>query len=148
MSIAARQTSGLMTRSRTTASLVGWILLIGVTGCIERTVTIETEPQGATVFLNDEEVGRSPVRVPFTWYGDYDIVIRKQGYETIQTNDQIRTPWYELPGIDLFTECFIPFTVHDNRVLETFVMSPSAAVEKEALLESAEELRSRAGVAP
>src|SRR5262249_26230601 len=32
-------------------------------GCIERTVTIRTEPDNALVYLNDEEVGRSPVTV-------------------------------------------------------------------------------------
>jgi hypothetical protein len=120
---------------------------LGVAGCIERTVSIDTEPRGATVFLNDEEVGQSPARVPFTWYGDYDIVIRKPGYETIQTHHNLKTPWYELPGIDLITECLIPFTVHDDRVLETFVLTPSVAVNKDTLLESAEELRSRAGAA-
>ena len=113
-------------------------------GCIERTVSINTEPEGATVLLNDEEVGKSPVRVPFTWYGDYDIIIRKPGYQTIQTNHNIKTPWYELPGIDIFTECLMPFTVHDDRTLDTFVLQPARPIEKQALLQSADEMKGRA----
>jgi hypothetical protein len=42
-------------------------------GCVERTITINSEPQGALVYLNDEEVGRTPVSVPFLYYGTYDV---------------------------------------------------------------------------
>lgn len=113
-------------------------------GCIERTVTINTEPEGATVILNDQDVGRSPVKAPFTWYGDYDIIIRKEGYQTLRTHQRIATPWYQYPGIDLFTECLMPFTVHDDRVLETYVLAPAEPPSKEALLEAAAEMKAQA----
>lgn len=125
-------------------ALISCLLFLAVPSCIERTVSINTEPEGATVMLNDDEVGKSPVRVPFTWYGDYDIVIRKPGFQTIKTNHNIKTPWYELPGIDLFTECLMPFTVHDDRTLDTFVLQPAQPVEKQALLQSADEMKARA----
>lgn len=111
------------------------------TGCVERTVSINTEPAGATVILNDQEVGNSPVKVPFTWYGDYDIVIRKHGYQTIETHHRLKTPWYEYPIIDLFAEALIPVTIHDDRVLETFALQAYEPPSKEALLERADELR-------
>ena len=114
------------------------------TGCIERTVSINTEPEGAAVILNDQEVGQSPVKVPFTWYGDYDIIIRKDGYESVRTHQRLHTPWYELPGIDLFTECLMPFTVHDDRVMETVVLQPEQLPTREALLEAAAEMKARA----
>lgn len=110
-------------------------------GCIERTISINTEPQGATVHLNDQEIGQSPVRVPFTWYGDYDIIIRKKGYKTLQTNHRIKTPWYQYPVIDLFTECFIPFTIHDDHELGPFVLEPFEAPGKQDLLKRSDELR-------
>jgi len=115
--------------------------LLIATGCVERTVSINTEPEGATIILNDQEVGNSPVKVPFTWYGDYDIVIRKHGYQTIETHRRLRTPWYQYPIIDLFAEALIPVTVHDDRVLETFALQPYEPPGKEALLERADELR-------
>lgn len=113
-------------------------------GCIERTITINTEPQDATVLLNDQEVGRSPVRVPFTWYGDYDIIVRKKGYKAVHTHHNVRAPWYELPGIDIVTECLIPFTVHDDRVLETIALEPAQPPSKDELLNAAAEMRQRA----
>ncbi len=124
--------------------MIPCLLLLAVSGCIERTVSINTEPEGAIVLLNDEEIGRTPVRVPFTWYGDYDIIIRKPGFQTVKTNHKISTPWYEIPGIDIFTECLMPFTVHDDRTLDTFVLQPSEPVDKQVLLQSADELKSRA----
>jgi len=113
-------------------------------GCIERTVTINTEPEGARVFLNDQEVGQSPVEVPFTWYGDYDIIIRLKGYETIKTNHRLHAPWYQWPGFDVFSECLVPFTIRDRHVLPTYVLKPSEAPPKEALLNAAAEMREQA----
>ena len=120
------------------------LVLAMVVGCVERTVGINTEPQGATVILNDQEVGKSPVKVPFTWYGDYDIILRKKGYQTIQTHHRIRSPWYEYPLIDFFSETMMPFTIHDDRVLETFVLHDFQRPAKEALLERADQLRAEA----
>ena len=57
-------------------SIVGLLL----TGCVERELTITTKPQGALVVLNDEEIGTSPVTVPFNWYGDYRVRISKSGF--------------------------------------------------------------------
>ncbi len=136
------------TRRRAIALCVGLTCAIYATGCIERTVSITTEPEGATVFLNDEEVGQSPVTVPFTWYGDYDVIIRKNGYKTVNTHHKITTPWYELPGVDIVTECLIPFTVHDDRVLDTFVLERARTPTKIELLEAAADMRRRAAIGP
>ena len=97
---------------------VGYLLLILPVllsfGCVRRTVTINTDPQGARVILNDEEVGTSPVSVDFTWYGDYDVIIRHEAYETLHTHKRIKAPWYQVPPIDFFAEAFVPFTIHDR----------------------------------
>src|SRR2546430_16093739 len=108
--------------------------VMGASGCIERTVTIRTEPDQALVYLNDDEVGRSPVTVPFTWYGDYDIVIRKEGYETLKTHHRIRTPWYELPGIDFITETLVPLRIHDHHELPCYALTPQTLPEKEDVI--------------
>lgn len=116
---------------------------VGV-GCVDRTVKINTEPKGALVYLNDQEVGRSPVKVNFTWYGDYDIIIRQKGYKTVKTHHRINAPWYEWPGFDLVSECLIPTTIHDDRDLGTFTMEKLEKPTKEQLIERAEQMRSMA----
>lgn len=114
------------------------------TGCVDRTVKINSEPPGALVFLNDEEVGRAPVKVNFTWYGDYDIILRHKGYKTLQTNRRIEAPWYQWPGIDLVTECLIPMTIHDDRDFGTFTLEKSQKPTKTELIQRAEDMRAMA----
>lgn len=50
-----------------------------LTGCLERTITITSQPTGALVHLNDREVGRTPVVVPFTFYGTYTVRLEHDG---------------------------------------------------------------------
>jgi hypothetical protein len=131
-------------RRSTPAGLLSASLLFSLAGCIERTVQINTEPEGATVLLNDQEVGKSPVKVPFTWYGDYDVVIRKQGYKTIRTHEKITAPWYETPFFDVFAECLMPFTIHDDRALTPYPLEPQETPTRQALMESARDMKARA----
>lgn len=119
-------------------------LLAATPACVERTVRITTEPEGAAVFLNDQEVGNSPVKVPFTWYGDYDIVLRKPGYQAVHTNHRLETPWYQYPLIDLFAECFVPFTIYDHREIGPLVIEPFEAPAQEDLLRNAAQLKEEA----
>lgn len=70
-------------------------------GCLERTVTITSNPPGALVMLNDVEVGRTPVTTGFTFYGDFDVRLRKEGYEPLVTHRETATPIYEYAPLDL-----------------------------------------------
>ena len=144
-----RYDPGTTLRCRLSCVRLRWRLLpvlvaVGlVAGCVRRTVTINTDPQGAAVTLNDDEIGTSPVSVGFTWYGDYDVIIRKEGYETLQTHRRIERPWYQYPPIDLVAEAFVPFTFHDRREM-FFELVPAEPIDRDALLENAFEFRDRA----
>jgi hypothetical protein len=70
-------------------------------GCLERTVTITSTPPGALVYLNDTEVGRTPVTTAFTFYGDFDLRLRLEGYEPLVTHVNANAPIYEWAPIDL-----------------------------------------------
>lgn len=80
------------------------IASLAMGGCLERRIFITTEPSGALVHLNDVEVGRSPVDVDFTYYGEYDVRITKEGYAPLNTSANAKTPIYEQPGIDIVAE--------------------------------------------
>ena len=57
------------------------LLLLGCltgAGCVQRMIKITSDPPGALVRLNDEEVGRTPVTVPFTFYGVYDVRLHRE----------------------------------------------------------------------
>lgn len=111
-----------------------------LTGCVERLITVTTEPPGAMVWLNGEEVGATPVTTPFTWYGDYDVVIRKDGYETVKTAKQTPEPFYQWPGLDLIAECLLPFTITDHHQWE-FELTTHTHVESQDLIDRAKSLQ-------
>ena len=70
-------------------------------GCLERTVTITSEPPGALVILNDEEIGRTPVETGFRYFGVYDVRLQREGFEPLVTEKEAAAPIWEYPGIDL-----------------------------------------------
>jgi len=77
------------------------LALLGTTACLRRTLTVTSDPPGAIVWLNDEEIGRTPVETGFKYYGLYDVRLRKEGYQPLNTSKRVWTPWYEYPPLDL-----------------------------------------------
>ena len=73
-------------------------------GCVTRTLSITSEPAGALVYVNDREVGRTPLVAGFTYYGVYDIRLEKDGCRPLWTKATAVQPWWEYPGIDLIAE--------------------------------------------
>lgn len=111
------------------------------TGCVERKITISTEPSGALVLLNDEEIGVSPVTVGFEWYGDYSVQISKDGYQTLKTHQNLKRPVADRFPVDLFADMF------SSKIYQydwSFKLEPLQPVDKEKLIESAVELQKQA----
>lgn len=82
-------------------ALVWLVAAAALAGCTERRMFITSEPMGARVWLNDQEVGETPVEVDFTWFGVYDVRLHKKGYEPLVTTAEAKAPLHEMPGIDL-----------------------------------------------
>jgi hypothetical protein len=83
---------------------------------VERTLTIDSDPPGALVYLNDQEIGRTPLKREFTWYGWYDVAVRKEGYRTLKASSPVvAPPWLWVP-FDLVME-LLPFRLQDRHRL-------------------------------
>lgn len=119
--------------------LLGWIALLPG-GCVERTLTINTEPSGALVVLNDEQIGESPVTVSFNWYGDYGVRLRKEGYQTLDTHRRLKAPWFDWFPLDFFAEVLYPGRIVDTHEW-TFDLAPKQPLTREELLKEADALR-------
>jgi len=117
-------------------SLTASVILVG---CVERRLTINTKPQGALVVLNDEEIGESPVTVPFNWYGDYDVRISKEGFQTLKTHRPLKGPWYDKFPFDFFALLNPKRTVDSYEW--TFELPPLQQPTREELIQKAEELK-------
>lgn len=113
------------------------LAMVLLPGCVERTLKIRTNPPGAQVVINDEEVGLSPVKFSFTWYGNYDIIVRKPGYATLKTTYEVKPPWWQIPPIDLIPEAFIAETIRDEHEPPVFVLQPAENPTNAELLDRA-----------
>ena len=120
--------------------VVSLIAAIILSGCVERLLTINTQPQGALVTLNDEEIGVSPVTVSFEWYGDYNVAIRKEGFETLKTHRKLKGPWYDDFPFDFFAQILNPKRIVDSYEW-TFELAPQEYPTREELIRNAQELK-------
>ena len=114
-------------------------------GCVERKLTIVTEPPDALVALNDEEIGTSPVTVGFEWNGDFAVQISKDGYKTLKTHQNLKRPLKDRFPVDLFADMF---TTKIDAYTWNFKLEPSVPVQKEDLIKSATALQKEALAEP
>ncbi|QQE10447.1 PEGA domain-containing protein [Planctomycetota bacterium] len=120
------------------SGLIASTVLAG--GCVQRKIKINSHPDGALVYLNDQEVGRTPVEVNFLWYGTYDVRLTKDGYLPLWTTAEAIAPGWETPPIDFFAEVFTDNTVLIDWEfeLEPYVKRPETPDE---LLENAAQMK-------
>ena len=127
------------------ANLLSLLVLLALPlaagGCVHRTLEVESNPPGALVYLNGEEVGRTPMRKEFLWYGTYDVQLRKEGYETLSAEEKVWAPWWQWPPFDLVAEAF---PLEDNHIAR-FTMKPVTAeiTDPQQVLGRAVQMRSR-----
>lgn len=121
------------------------LMALAVGGCVQRRLTIRSNPPGARVYVGDEEVGTTPVSTDFVYYGTRKIRLVKSGYETLVVNQPIPTPWYQFPPLDFVTEILVPGEIRDERVIN-YQLVPLQAVPADQLLSRGEQLRAASGV--
>lgn len=125
--------------------------VFALAGCVERRISITSEPPGALVWVNDVEVGRTPAETNFKHYGKYDVRLELDGYDTVETVGNAKTPWWDFPGPDLIAEA-VPNA--KNTVKWHFVLTPTLSTtmpreqfERE-LIDRAHALRDQMGEPP
>jgi len=125
--------------------IISTVLCVGVMlagGCVERKLTIITNPADAVVWLNDEEVGPTPVTVNFNWYGDYRVRIEKPGYEIINTHNTMKRPLHDVFPFDFFAECLWPGRIEDSYTW-TYDLAPYQPASADQLIQQAQEAQNR-----
>lgn len=123
------------------AGLMGVVFML--TGCVERRLTIVTEPTEAVVWLNDEEVGTTPVTVSFNWYGDYNVRVEKSGYAILNTHRELERPRHDKFPFDFFAEVLWPRQIVDEYTWE-FELEPYQQHSSDELVKEAQQMQQRA----
>jgi len=121
-------------------ALLGLMLCACQSGCVQRRMTVRTNPPGALLYVDDYEIGTTPVSISFTHYGTRKFRLVKDGYETLTEMRTILPPWYEFPPMDFISENFVPGQIRDQRTLD-FQLKRQMEVPTEQLRSRAEGLR-------
>ena len=130
------------------AALVAVLLATGLlAGCVQRRMTIRSNPPGALVYVDDYQVGTTPVSTDFVYYGTRKIRLIKDGYETLTVRQPFPVPWYQVFPLDFVTETVWPWEIRDERVVD-LAMVPAGQVPAEAVVGRAELARRSAGSGP
>jgi len=127
-------------------TLVGIVLCASQVACVQRRLTIRSNPPGALVYVDDYQIGTTPVSTDFVYYGTRKIRLVLSGYETMTVLQPIPTPWYEYLGLDFVSENLVPGEIRDERVVD-YQLKPQMIVPSPQVLGRGENLR-HAAVAP
>lgn len=122
-----------------------WVagVAMGMSGCVERELIATSEPSGALVSLNNEEISRTPLGREFQWYGYYDATVQAEGHETLKTvTPVVAPPWLWFP-LDLVMEV-LPVTIRDvHRVHYKLTPTLAETVEPKSMINRARSLQTQ-----
>jgi hypothetical protein len=112
-------------------------------GCVYRRIIVRSDPPGARVLIDGQEVGYTPTGIPFTYYGTRRLTIIKPGFETHSELVTIPPPWYQYVPLDFVSDNFLPEHVADRHDIN-WQLSPQTVVPLDQLQQRADSLRSEA----
>jgi hypothetical protein len=126
---------------------VAMLVVVTAVGCVQRRMTIRSNPPGALVYVDDYQIGTTPVSHDFVYYGTRKIRLVKDGYETLTVRQPFPLPWYQVFPLDFVTENLWPGEIRDERIVD-LAMQPAGAVTPESIVSRAEQVRLAAGSLP
>jgi hypothetical protein len=124
------------------ALLFALFVAAALSGCnsMHRRMTVHTDPPGARVLVDGQDVGLTPASVDFTYYATRQITLIKDGYETRTIMQSVRMPWYQVPPLDFFSDNFLPLKV-TNRHEFRYSLARQQQVPQRDLLDRANSTR-------
>src|SRR6478672_6404700 len=107
---------------------------------VRRRLNVNSNPQGALVYVDNQQIGTTPCSVDFTYYGTREIRLIKPGFETLTVNQPIPAPWYQYTPIDFVSENLVTMKIRDNRSVN-YNLAPQLVVPTQELVARANQLR-------
>lgn len=97
--------------------LSGLAIAALLTGCVERTLLLRSDPPGATVVVNGDELGVAPAKIHFETYGTFEVVMSAPRHHRLRALVPVKPPWFEQIPFDLFYEALWPGTLLDEHLV-------------------------------
>ncbi|MFM8980558.1 MAG: PEGA domain-containing protein [Planctomycetia bacterium] len=90
---------------RAAALLAGALLAAALCGCgMQRTLTLDSDPPGARVWVDGVARGTTPVTLPFVHPGTWHVRMEKPGFLAVAQDVSVATRTSDLPVVDLPSE--------------------------------------------
>ena len=121
-------------------TLIICMALLAAVGCVQRRMTVISEPAGATAYLDGDELGKTPATTSFLFYGGREIRLEMDGYETLSHIEIIKAPYYQKFPFDLVADVFVPWTITDRRFFP-YKLKKAEPVNKADFIARAEAFR-------
>lgn len=109
-------------------------------GTVRRRLNVNSNPPGALVYVDNQQIGTTPCSVDFTYYGTREIRLIKPGFETLTVNQPIPPPWYQYVPLDFVSENLVATKIRDNRTV-TYSLAPQLVIPTQELVGRANQLR-------
>lgn len=110
---------------------------------MHRRLTIRSNPPGAAVVVDGEEIGFTPVSLDYTYYGTREITLIMNGYKTFTLPHKLETPWYQVFPLEFVTDNLAFTHIRDKREV-VYNLEPDVLVPTNEVLDRANNLRSNA----
>lgn len=110
---------------------------------MHRRLTVRSDPPGAAVVVDGEEIGFTPVSMDYTYYGTREITLIKDGYKTATLPHKLETPWYQVFPLEFFSDNLAFTHIRDKRNI-SYTLVPEEYVPRDEILDRANNLRSNA----
>jgi len=110
---------------------------------MHRRLTIRSDPPGALVQVDGEEVGYTPTSIDYTYYGTREITLQRAGYKTLTTQVKLATPWYQIFPLEFITDNLALTKINDRRDV-IYSLTPETLEPRGYLEDRANSLRSEA----
>ncbi len=132
--------------TRIAPSLLIVCTMLLCSGCVRRRLTVRSNPPGASVYVDKQYIGETPISTNLTYYGTREIEITADGYRSERVLRSLTPPWYQIPPLDFVSETLWPFEIRDERVLD-FELVPAQYESMEAIRAKGNDLRLQASQA-
>jgi hypothetical protein len=112
-------------------------------GCVERKLLLRTDPEGAAIRLNGEELAAvTPVELPAPFDGPNRVQFSAPGHAPREVVAEVPTRWYDRFPLDLVAEFLWPGTIRETVTVDTR-LEPYVPLSERLSEEQLNSLRSR-----
>ena len=112
------------------ASLLAITTGLLVTGCVKRTILVESDPPGATVWINEhQQEAVTPLAYEFITHGRYKFRLEKKGFQELTAREMVWAPIYQWIPLDFISENLLPIHFEDKHLFR-YKLSPQPPMEQ------------------